>query len=295
MSDIEIVVTRFLDASPERVFDAWLDQEHVGNWLFATSDGQMQRVEVDPQVGGEFVIAEQRGDVLAEHFGRYVEIDRSRRLAFTFSAEPSDENASLVTVEITPRGKGSDLRITHIMRAEWADYADRTRSGWNMVLEGLYSEVVTERQAPVVTAQMLIRKPIAEVFEAFIDPAITTKFWFTRSSGRLEPAAKLRWDWEMYGASGQVSVKVLEQNKRILIEWDEPPCPVEWLFVPKEDNTTLVTISNWGFHGSDEEVMAQAIDSMGGFTSVLAGLKAWLEHGIELNLVADHHPDAHVD
>jgi len=35
---------------------------------------------------------------------------------------------------------------------------------------------------------MLIRRPVAEVFEAFIDPDITTQFWFTRSSGRLEPA-----------------------------------------------------------------------------------------------------------
>lgn len=42
-------------------------------------------------------------------------------------------------------------------------------------------------QAPVAKAAMLIRKPIAEVFNAFIDPAITTQFWFTKSSGRLEP------------------------------------------------------------------------------------------------------------
>jgi len=32
---------------------------------------------------------------------------------------------------------------------------------------------------------------------------------------------------------------------------------------------------------------------MGGFTLVLAGLKALLEHDVELNLVADHYPDAH--
>jgi hypothetical protein len=33
---------------------------------------------------------------------------------------------------------------------------------------------------------------------------------------------------------------------------------------------------------------------MGGFTMVLASLKALLEHGIVLNLVADHFPDGHV-
>lgn len=142
----------------------------------------------------------------------------------------------------------------------------------------------------VVKAQMLIRRPVEEVFNAFVDPEVTTKFWFTKSSGRLEPGAEVRWDWEMYGVSGIVHVKAVEQNRRILIEWDDPPCPVEWIFTSRPDGTTLVQISNWGFSGSDDEVVAQAIDSMGGFMQVLAGLKAFLEHGVELNLVADHHP-----
>ena len=147
--------------------------------------------------------------------------------------------------------------------------------------------------APVVKAQMLIRKPVEEVFEAFVDPAITTKFWFSKSSGRVEPGAQIVWQWEWYGASGQVTVKEVEPNERILIEWDDPPCPVEWEFAARPDGTTLVTISNWGFAGSDDEVLARAVDSKGGFTSVLAGLKAYLEHGIQLNLVPDQHPDAH--
>ncbi|HEU4563305.1 MAG TPA: SRPBCC family protein [Gemmatimonadaceae bacterium] len=153
---------------------------------------------------------------------------------------------------------------------------------------------MTLRSAPIVTSQMLIRRPAAEVFEAFVDPAVTTRFWFTKSSGVLRPGEQVRWEWEMYGASTLVTVKAVEPNSRILIEWDDPPCPVEWRFEPREGDTTLVSISNWGFHGGEDEVVAQAIDSMGGFSLVLAGLKALLEHGIELNLVADRHPDAHV-
>ncbi len=139
---------------------------------------------------------------------------------------------------------------------------------------------------------MLIRRPVAQVFDAFVDPAVTTRFWFTKSTGRLEPGQQLRWDWEMYGVSAEVRVQAVEPNRRILIEWDDPPCPVEWIFTAREDDTTLVQISNWGFRGSEDEVVAQAIDSKGGFVMVLAGLKALLEHGIALNLVADHHPDA---
>jgi len=70
---------------------------------------------------------------------------------------------------------------------------------------------------PVVSPQMLIRRPVAEGFEAFVDPRITTKFWFTKGSGRVET---------------------------------------------------------------------------GGFSLLLAGAKAYLEHGVELHLVADRHPGA---
>lgn len=153
---------------------------------------------------------------------------------------------------------------------------------------------MTLQNAPIVKAHMLIRKPVAEVFAAFVDPAITTKFWFTRSSGQLDLGRDIRWDWEMYGVGTNVRVKAIEENKRILIEWDDPPCPVEWVFTPRAGNTTLVTISNWGFAGSDDEQVAKAIDSMGGFSFVLAGCKAFLEHGLLLNLIADHSPDAHV-
>lgn len=143
---------------------------------------------------------------------------------------------------------------------------------------------------PIAKAEMLIRRPASEVFEAFVDPAITTRFWFTKSSGRLETGKKIR-VWEMYGVSTQVTVKAIEENKRILIEWDEPPTPVEWRFTARPDDTTFVSISHSGFVGDGDERVSQALDSQGGFALVLAGAKAWLEHQLELNLVADRFPD----
>ncbi len=145
---------------------------------------------------------------------------------------------------------------------------------------------------PVARAEMLIRKPVAEVFAAFVDPAITSQFWFTKGSGRLEPGARIQWDWEMYGVSVQVNVMEIEQDRRMLIEWSngETPTAVEWVFTPRPDGTTFVRITNSGFVGDGDAVVAQALDSMGGFTMVLAGLKALLEHDIRLNLVADRFP-----
>ncbi len=93
---------------------------------------------------------------------------------------------------------------------------------------------MTLEHAPIAKTQMLIRKPVAEVFEAFVEPAITTKFWFTKSSGRLETGKKIQWDWEMYGVSAQLVVKAIEANRRILIEWSGYGTTlVEWLFTPR--------------------------------------------------------------
>jgi uncharacterized protein YndB with AHSA1/START domain len=148
---------------------------------------------------------------------------------------------------------------------------------------------------PVAKAEMVIRKPVADVFDAIIDPAVTTKFWFTKSSGKLEAGKRVHWDWEMYGFGTDVDVKEIEPNKRILIEWGSyvGRTPVEWLFEARPDNTTKITVVNHGFQG--EDVVKQAIDSTGGFSFVLAGLKAWLEYGITLELVADAMPDKHVE
>lgn len=151
--------------------------------------------------------------------------------------------------------------------------------------------------APVAKAQLLIRKPVAEVFEGLVNPSITTRFWFSRSSGRLEAGEQVRWDWEMYGVHTIVDVKAVEQNQRILIEWNGPenPTQVEWTFESKGEGATFVVVKNWGFAGDTDTVIAAALDSTGGFTFLLAGMKVFLEHGIEPNFVLDHAPDALVE
>ncbi len=151
------------------------------------------------------------------------------------------------------------------------------------------------QRVPIAETAMLIRKPVSEVFEAFVNPAITSKFWFTKGSGRLQAGKHIRWDWEMYGHSVQVSVKAIEENKRILIEWGAQgtPTTVEWVFTSRSDNTTFVSVTNTGFGGDGDAVVNQALDTTGGFTLVLAGAKAFLEHNITLNLIADRFPDGH--
>ena len=131
---VSIEVTRRLSATPEKVFDAWLDPENLGRWLFATPEGRMERVEVDPRVGGRFEIDERRGDGLARHWGTYVEIDRPRRLAFDFGTS-FEATPTRVTVTIEPDGDGSMLTLRH--DGLWSEWEDRTRHGWDMILANL--------------------------------------------------------------------------------------------------------------------------------------------------------------
>ena len=147
--------------------------------------------------------------------------------------------------------------------------------------------------SPIVAkAEMLIRKPVEEVFEAFVNPEITTQFWFTKSSGRLDENKQVEWTWEIYNYTAPVKVLSIETNKKIVIEWGtaEEATIVEWVFKSLVKGT-FVSIVNSGFQGDADKIIAQVRDSTEGFTLVLAGLKALLEHNIRLNLVGDRFPD----
>lgn len=149
---------------------------------------------------------------------------------------------------------------------------------------------MSEIKIPTVEAQMLIRKPVSEVFQAIIDPAITTNFWFTKSSGQLETGKTITWTWEMYGVSKNVLVKNIIQNEKISTEWGEPATTVDYEFIPLTNDTTYVVIRNYGFKETADDLIQAIKDNTGGFTTVLDGMKAYLEHNIKLNLIADKFP-----
>ncbi len=141
-----------------------------------------------------------------------------------------------------------------------------------------------------IQTPMMIRKPIAEVFESLIDPEITTNFWFTKSSGKLEKGKKITWEWEMYNISMDVDVIEIIPNKLITFEWGNPKTVVEFQFTPITIDSTYVVIRNYGFHETGSALIAIVNEIAGGFTTVLDGMKAYLEHHIQLNLIADKFP-----
>jgi uncharacterized protein YndB with AHSA1/START domain len=138
-----------------------------------------------------------------------------------------------------------------------------------------------------VEAQMLIRKPIDLVFNAFIDPTITTQFWFTHSSGNLQLHKEVEWIWEMYQVVTPVLVMDLIFNEKISIDWGNSATKVDFLFKQIDETSTYVTIYHYGFPEKGTDLVEKIKDSTGGFTTVLDGLKAYLEYGIHLHLIRD--------
>jgi uncharacterized protein YndB with AHSA1/START domain len=146
------------------------------------------------------------------------------------------------------------------------------------------------KKEPVIEVQMLVRKPAAVVYHAFVDPAVTTNFWFTKSSGTLEKGATVTWEWEMYSVSAKVTVQEMLKDEKIVFTWGSPATTVEIIFQAQDKMTTYVVIRNYGFVLEGDALIRAVNDNTGGFTTVIDGLKAWLEHGIRLNLIADKFP-----
>lgn len=136
---VPLTVTHRFAASPERVFDAWLDPAKARLFLFATPTGEVVRCEIDARVGGSFVVVDRRDGEDVEHVGRWLELDRPRRLAFVFSVPKydaeADPYATPVVVEIKPLADGGcEVTLTHQV---WAQYVEQTRGGWTMILGNL--------------------------------------------------------------------------------------------------------------------------------------------------------------
>lgn len=141
---MKVRVTHRFEATAERVYDAFFDREKVAKFLFATPAGRVVRCEIDARVGGRFVIVDRRGTDDVEHVGRYVELERPRRIVFAFSVPRYSTDEDTVCIDIEPRAVGCELTLTHEMNSKYAQFAPRTRDGWSKMVEVLEAVVAPE-------------------------------------------------------------------------------------------------------------------------------------------------------
>jgi len=163
------------DVAPARVFDAWLEPEIANKWLFATATRRCARVAIDARVTGAFRFVEAREHGGVEHFGRYVELVASRRLAFNLARSDRPRAATRVVVGIEQCGRGCKLSLVH--EDVPLDLITVTETRWIGMLYGLgatlgsvardrqstpqslATEIVLPRLVPVRAAASAITQP----------------------------------------------------------------------------------------------------------------------------------------
>ena len=207
---VSLTVTRRFDASPEQVFDAWLNPHAARAWLFTKPDSEIERCEIDPRVGGSFVFVDKRSSGHVIHRGTYLEIDPPRRLQFRFWMDDQPDGVDLLSVEITPDGAGCILALTHELHPDWAAYEDYSRKAWEAMLAVLAGELGgapgADDRETVITR--LVDAPRTLVWHAWIDPNQLKHWWgpadFTnpRCEIDVQPGGAIRID--MRGPDGTV-------------------------------------------------------------------------------------------
>lgn len=123
-----ITIKRHFKFSAERVFDAWVNPEIASKWLMMTK-GSKNEYTMDARVNGLYTIARRTNDKVYIAVGQYLEVDRPRRLVFTFGMPQFVADFDLVTIDIEPRRDGCMLTMTQSgMRP---GFERSTISGWN--------------------------------------------------------------------------------------------------------------------------------------------------------------------
>jgi len=127
----ECRVPRVIKASPERVFRAWTDPARAKGWLSNGGDLILQ-----PQVGGLFFLDMVYGDHTYPHYGRYLKVDPSRLLEFTWVSQGTLGKESIVRVDFEDADGGTKVTLTHSGLPDEKLKKDH-EGGWIELLEWL--------------------------------------------------------------------------------------------------------------------------------------------------------------
>ncbi len=137
---ITLNVAHTFNASPCAVYDAWLNPQIAKRFLFASDEGRVIRADIDPKVGGHFLVIDRRPTGDAVHYGVFLELRRPRRMVFCFSAAEHDHNADRIHIDIEPLAEGTRLTLTRNVR-RMGQFEEQTRQGWVHVMQGLEREL----------------------------------------------------------------------------------------------------------------------------------------------------------
>ncbi len=156
-STVMISMARRFEASPERVFEAWVNPELMKKWLF-TSEATNKGLKSDLRVGGTWEIVDHREGVDYRAIGEYQEIREPHKLVFTFEMPQFNEAVDIVRVTISEVRGATEMLFTQEIvvphEEGWSDedvdkalveFGTQTEEGWSQMFEGLKRLVERDR------------------------------------------------------------------------------------------------------------------------------------------------------
>jgi uncharacterized protein YndB with AHSA1/START domain len=141
--DVVLRMSRRFDAPREQVFEAWTSPEVIREWWRAGPDWETPEAEVDLRPGGSYrwSMRDTTKDETHTVVGEYKEVRPPERLVYTWSWESNPEEmagsmATLVTVEFSEDGEGTQVELTHSGFAN-EQIRDLHAHGWAACLANL--------------------------------------------------------------------------------------------------------------------------------------------------------------
>ncbi|CAM4109804.1 ATPase [Corallococcus sp. ZKHCc1 1396] len=132
--------------------------------------------------------------------------------------------------------------------------------------------------------QLKIQKPVAQVFDAVVNPKQLSAYFVQHASAPLVEGTTVKWRFAEVPGEHDVIVREVVLDQRIVFEWpteDGSLTQVRMLFEPLDAGNTMVRISESGWT-QDAQGFKSAYGNVGGWMHMLCCLKAWLEYGIHL-------------
>jgi uncharacterized protein YndB with AHSA1/START domain len=125
---IEVNVTRTVAASPNEVFDVWIDQKSPGSPWFGVT-----KAIVDVAVDGLFYHVVHFGGQDWAHYGRFLTLDRGKRIEHTWVSRATSGFESVVSLTLEPKGGETVIHLRHSNLPD-DDMGRQHEEGWKFVL-----------------------------------------------------------------------------------------------------------------------------------------------------------------
>jgi uncharacterized protein YndB with AHSA1/START domain len=139
----DITVTRTIPASPEEVFDVWIDPKSPGGPWFGA-----ERTILNPAVDGLFYFAVKHEGRTWPHYGRFLRIDRPRDIEYTWVSEATKGVESVVAVKFESRVNQTEVTLRHSGVPD-DEMGRQHKEGWAWVLSMVAERFVSRPPEPV--------------------------------------------------------------------------------------------------------------------------------------------------